>query len=82
MARKKNKNLNITIKDQTLKEVEEFKYLGSMLTTDGSCQNEIRKRIAMGKQAFIKNYLLTKTFKLYLKKRIIKTAVWSVMLYG
>ena len=27
-------NLNITIKDQTFQEVEEFKYLGSMLTTN------------------------------------------------
>ena len=39
-----------------LEEVEEFKYLGSwpMLTTDGSCQTELRKRIVMGKQAFMK----------------------------
>ena len=62
---KKKKNLNITIKDKTFEELEEFKYLGSrpMLTTDESCQTEIRKRIAMGKQAFIKRKsLLTKTF--------------------
>ena len=44
-----------------------------MLTTDGSCQTEIRKRIAMGKQAFIKRKsLLTETFKLNSKERIIK----------
>ena len=54
-----------------------------MLTTDGSCQTKIRKRIAMGKQACMKRKsLLTKTFKLNLKKRIIKTTVWSVKLYA
>ena len=76
IVRKKKKNLNITIKDQTLEEVEEFKYLGSMLTSDGSSQTEIRKTITTGKQAFVKRKsLLTKTFKLNLKKRIIKTMV-------
>ena len=49
IARKKKKNLNITIKDQTLEKGAEFKYLGSMLAIDGSCQTEIKKRIAMGK---------------------------------
>ena len=83
ITRKKKEDLKITIKDQTLEEVDEFKYLGSMLTTDGSSQTEIRKRIAMGKQAFMKRKsLLTKSFKLNLKKRIIKTTIWSVMLYG
>ena len=74
--RKKKKNLNIATKDQTLEEVEELKYLGSMLTTDGSRQTEIRKRITTGKQAFMKRKsLLTKTFKLNLNKRIFKTTV-------
>ena len=37
----------------------------------------------MEKQTFMKRKsLLTKTFKLNLKKRIIKTTVWSVMLYA
>ena len=40
IARSIKKNLNITISDLTIEEVEEFKYLGSMLTTDGSCQTE------------------------------------------
>ena len=51
-----------------LKEVEEFKYLGSILTTNESCQTEIRKRTAMGKQEFMKRKsLLTKIFKINLK---------------
>ena len=37
IARKKKKNLNITMKDQMLEEVEEFKYLGNMLAIDGRC---------------------------------------------
>ena len=46
-----------------------------------AAKTEKRKIIAMGKQAFVKRKsLLTKTFKLNLKMRIIKTTVWSVML--
>ena len=85
IAQKKKQNLNITIENQMLElRSREFKYLESMLTTGGSCQTEIRTRITIiGKQTFMKRKSqLTKTCKLNLKKRIIKTAVWSVMLYG
>ena len=35
-----------------------FKYLGSMLTNDGSCTCEIKSRIAMAKAAFSKKKIL------------------------
>jgi hypothetical protein len=37
-----------------LENVKSFKYLGSMLTTDGRCTCEIKSRIAMTKAAFNK----------------------------
>ena len=54
ITRRKTKSLNITIKDEIIEEIEAFKYLGSS-------QIEKRKRIAMGKQDFMKRKsLLTK----------------------
>ena len=35
-----------------LKEVEQFKYLGSMLIRDGYCTRKIKMRIAIAKEAF------------------------------
>ena len=34
------------------KEVDHFKYLGSVLTRDGYCAREIKMRIAIAKEAF------------------------------
>src|SRR5215510_7102107 len=46
-------------------------------------KNEIKVRIAIAKLAFSrKKELLVRTMKLKLKKRIVKTLVWSVLLYG
>ena len=74
--------LDITLKGQLLEQVESFKYLGGILDQTGKCGKEIVKRIAMGKESFNKRkILLIKNFNCELKKRIIKTTVWSVTLY-
>ena len=78
-----NKQVNILINNQKLEQVAHFKYLGSCSTQDGRSSMEIRKRIAMGREAFNgKKILLTKGLELHLKKRIVKAVVWSVVLYG
>ena len=42
------------IGQEELENVKCFKYLGSMLTEDGSCTCDIKSRIAMAKAAFNK----------------------------
>jgi len=50
------------MKDQKqLKNVECFKYLGSMLTNEGRCTREIKSRIAMAKAAFSKDSFYQQT---------------------
>ena len=60
---KSNENFKTTIpstnydRPKTPRNVEPFKYLGSMLTDDGRCMCEIKSRIAMAKAAFNKRGL-------------------------
>ena len=64
-------------------QVTHFNYLGSLITQDGYCKKDIRSRIARAKNVFSnRKELLTKVFSCDLKKRIIKTAIWSILLYG
>jgi len=51
------------------------------MTEDGSCETEINVRIALAKVAFRKRELLTKPFRMDFKKKIVKTLVWSALLY-
>ena len=73
----------IMIDQKQLKNVECFKYLGSMLTNDGRCTCEIKSRIAMTKAAFNKKKtLFTRKLGLNLRKKLQKCYIWSMVLYG
>src|ERR1700733_2159742 len=55
------KNMKITINGEMIEQVTEFCYLGSLISEDTKCHKEdtkchkeIKKRIAMGKEAFTK----------------------------
>ena len=48
----RNESLQIKVNNGELKEIDHFKYLGSVLTRDGYCTREIKKRIAISKEAF------------------------------
>jgi hypothetical protein len=63
--------------------VEEFTYLGSMITDDVRCTREITARIAMAKAAFNKKKtLFTSKLVLELRKKLVKCYIWSIALYG
>ena len=75
--------VKIMIDQKQLENVESFKYLCSILTSDGRCTCEIKCRIAMAKAAFSKKMaLFTGTFDLELRKKLVKCYIWSVALYG
>ena len=83
IAKRQGAPVRTTIEGRNLEEVDNFKYLGSLLTNDGRCSKEIRTRIAMGKAAFEKEKrLLTGNLNRTLKKRLVKSLIWSVALYG
>ena len=77
------KIVKITVESEELEQVKEFPYLGSTITEDARCHREIQRRIVIGKDAFEKRKeLLRGKINKELKKRMVKTLVWSVMLYG
>src|ERR1043165_7259867 len=69
----------IKINGEEVEQVKSFCYLGSTMTADARCQNDIKQRIALGKDAFTKRgELMRGGLNKSLKKRLIKTLVWSV----
>jgi hypothetical protein len=83
VSREGGGEMKIVIEGSIVEQVSNFKYLGSYITDNGRCEVEIKTRIALAKDAFMKRKeLLTKRMKRELKKKIIKTVVWSVALYG
>ena len=55
-----------------------------MITSDGKCITEIKKRIATAKDAFQKLSLILKNRNISMttKFRVLKTYVWSTLTYG
>jgi hypothetical protein len=45
--------VKLEIENNLIEQVQQFKYLGSTITSDGRCLIEIRQRIAMAKRAFM-----------------------------
>src|SRR6218665_201403 len=59
-----------------IEQVKEFCYLRSMISNDVRCHREIKRKIAMGKEAFSRRKeLLRGGLKICLKKRMVKTLI-------
>lgn len=78
-----NITANIRISCEPIHQVNEFCYLGSLITVNKSTK-EIRRRIAQSKQAFEKKktLLTNKNLSITSRKKFIKTYIWSILLYG
>ena len=75
---------SIHIEQEPVSKVEQFQYLGSVITADARCSTEIVRRIGIAKSAFRKmSHLLTNgRLAIQTRKRAIKTYIWSTLLYG
>jgi len=67
-----------------IKEVKSFCYLGNYITQDNKYVTEIKRRTALAKHAFFKkqHFLTNKHLSIRIRKLLVKTFVWSVVLYG
>jgi hypothetical protein len=72
------------IDNGSFERVEEFKYLGTTLTSDNCIQEEIKSRLKSGKacyhsvQSLLSSSLLSKNLKI----KIYRTIILPVVLYG
>ena len=67
------------IDQKQVENVECFKYLGSILTSDKRYTGEIKCRIAVAKAAFNKKRaVFTSTLALELRKKLVKCYIWSI----
>ena len=75
---------NIQINGRALKQVEQFKYLGTLITQDGRCETEVKARIAQAKSAFVKmkSLLTNKSIGLEIRKKILRCYIEPILLYG
>lgn len=75
---------NININGNILKQVHKFKYLGTLITSDGRCNTEIKARICQAKTAFqkMKSFLTNKKLPLELRKRIHQCYIEPVLMYA
>ncbi|KAJ8724798.1 hypothetical protein PYW07_015756 [Mythimna separata] len=67
-----------------LETVDNFVYLGSIISNDGSCEKEVRRRIGMAKSAMAQ---LDKVWKdrnisVKTKTKLVRTLVFSIFSYG
>ncbi|KAI5738724.1 hypothetical protein M8J77_010460 [Diaphorina citri] len=75
---------NVQLENENLKQIKEFTYLGGKITQDGRCKREIESRIQQAKIAFNKKAKIFESpnIDLEVRKNLIKSFVWSVLLYG
>jgi len=55
-----NTSCNITVDNTPVEQVAQYKYLGSLITEDGKCDMDIKTRIGMAKDTFLKHKELLK----------------------
>jgi len=83
ISRDRKTKVKICIDGQMVEQVEQFRYLGSLILQDGYCEKDIQSRTEIAKKAFMdKKRLFTSNMNLELKKRIMRCLIWSVALYA
>ena len=75
---------SINIHGNPLKQVNKFKYLGTILTSDGKSQTEIRSRIGQAEISFLKmkNILTNRSLSMKVRKRVLSYYIEPILMYG
>ncbi|GFS00920.1 endonuclease-reverse transcriptase [Elysia marginata] len=86
ISKKEPPKVHIKVKGKCIEHIEQFKYLGQLITTDARSDDEIKSRITITKSAFTKlshiHVLTSKRVGLLTRLRVMKCFVWSPFLYA
>ena len=76
--------INIAIDGQQIEQVTSYMYLGSLITEDGRCEKEIKRRIMIARTTFInmRTPLSCRGINLKTRLRAIKCYIWPTLFYG
>ena len=69
---------------ETMETVTDFIFLGSKITADGDCSNEIERRLLLGRKAVtnLDSILKSRDITLPNKVCLVKAMVFPVVMYG
>ena len=74
----------LKLQGEPIKRVSFFKYLGSVVSSDGSCKEEVKRRIQSGWMGWrkVSRVLCDRKLSARVKGKMFKSVVRSAMLYG
>uniref|UniRef100_A0A0B7BSZ6 Reverse transcriptase domain-containing protein n=1 Tax=Arion vulgaris TaxID=1028688 RepID=A0A0B7BSZ6_9EUPU len=74
----------ITVNGTDLRQVQQFKYLGVLVTSDGRCRSEIKSRIGQAKTSFLKmrSIICNKSLSIPIRMRVIQCYIEPILTYG
>ena len=77
-------SLSWQIDGETVETVADFIFLGSKITADGDCSNEIKRRLLLGRRVMtnLDSILKSRDITLSTKVSLIKAMVFPVVMYG
>ena len=69
---------------ETVETVADFIFLGSKITADGDCSNEIKRRLLLGRKVMnnLESILKSRDITLPKKVCLVKAMVFPVVMYG
>ena len=72
------------IDGETVETVADFIFLGSKITADGDCSQEIKRRLLLGRKVMTNLYSILKSRNITLltKVHLVKVMVFPVVMYG
>ena len=75
---------SLQIDGETMETVRDFIFLGSQITADGDCSQEIKKHLFLGRKAMtnLDSILKSKDITLPAKVCTVKAMVFPVVMYG
>ena len=78
------RKVQTVVDGQDLDQVRDFKYLGQLITDDGKCDKEIKRRIAIARSSLInmKDVITTRKLTLNTRKRLVRCYILSTLLYA